>query len=145
MAKADRIVSFIFLAHFSASTLARSAMTRVGPSAAGGTRYGCDIRSGGTLYSATDGPGGRILRGDHPRRDTPNPVGVSVGASLIWAVHKTARVWLHETNSGKRVCSSREGGSLLRCKMQYTAQTYLRSSKSMRENNEQLTPYMVIL
>ena len=26
-------------------------------------------RSGGTIYSATDGPGGPILRGDHPRRD----------------------------------------------------------------------------
>ena len=35
----------------------------------GGTRYGCDIRSGGTNYSATDGPGGPFLRGDHPRRD----------------------------------------------------------------------------
>ena len=31
--------------------------------------YGCDIRSGGTIYSATDGPGGPFLRGDHPRRD----------------------------------------------------------------------------
>ena len=30
---------------------------------AGGTRYGCDIRSGGTIYPATDGPGGPILRG----------------------------------------------------------------------------------
>ena len=42
-------------------------MPRVGPSAAGGTRYGCDIRSGGTIYPATDSPGGR---GDHPRRDS---------------------------------------------------------------------------
>ena len=32
-------------------------MPRVGPSAAGGTRYGCNIRSGGP-----------ILRGDHPLR-----------------------------------------------------------------------------
>ena len=31
--------------------------------------YGYDIRSGGTIYSAMDGPGGPILRGDHPWRD----------------------------------------------------------------------------
>ena len=39
-------------------------------SAAGGTRYGCDIWSGGTDYSAVDSPGGPIIlpwtvRGDH--------------------------------------------------------------------------------
>ena len=40
----------------------------------GGTRYGCDIQSGGTIYSATDGPGGPFLRRDHPRRDKPSLV-----------------------------------------------------------------------
>ena len=35
----------------------------------GGTRYGCDIWSGGTDYSAVDSPGGPLSRGDCPRRD----------------------------------------------------------------------------
>ncbi len=37
----------------------------------GGTTYGCDIQSGGTDYSATDGPGGPLFGGDHPQRDRP--------------------------------------------------------------------------
>ena len=41
-----------------------------GPSAAGGTRYGCDIWSGGTGYSAVDSPGGSVSRGDCPRHDS---------------------------------------------------------------------------
>ena len=32
-------------------------------------RYGCDIWSGGTDYSAVDNPGRPLLRGDCPRRD----------------------------------------------------------------------------
>ena len=36
----------------------------------GGTRYGCDIWSGGTDYSAVDSPGGPLSRGDCPRRDS---------------------------------------------------------------------------
>ena len=32
--------------------------------------YGYDTRSGGTDYSAMDGPGGPILRGDRPQRDS---------------------------------------------------------------------------
>ena len=35
----------------------------------GGTRYGCDIWSGGTDYSAVDSPGGPLFREDCPRRD----------------------------------------------------------------------------
>jgi len=35
----------------------------------GGTRYGCNIWSRGTDYSAVDSPGGPLLRGDCPRRD----------------------------------------------------------------------------
>ena len=35
----------------------------------GGTRYGCDIWSGGTNYSAVHSPGGPLSRGDCPRRD----------------------------------------------------------------------------
>ena len=40
-----------------------------GPSAAGGTRYGGDIWSGGTDYSAVDSPGGPLSRGECPRCD----------------------------------------------------------------------------
>jgi len=39
-------------------------------SAAGGTRYACNIWSGGTDYSAVDSPGGPLSRGDCPRRDS---------------------------------------------------------------------------
>ena len=35
----------------------------------GGTRYGCDSQSGGTIHSATDGLEGLFLRGDHPWHD----------------------------------------------------------------------------
>ena len=35
----------------------------------GGTRYGCDIWSGGIDYSAVDSPGGPLFRGDCPWRD----------------------------------------------------------------------------
>ena len=37
-------------------------------SAAGGTRYGCDIWSRGTDYSAVDSLGGLLSRGDCPWR-----------------------------------------------------------------------------
>ena len=36
----------------------------------GGTRYGCDIWSGGTDYSAVGSPGGPLSRRDCPRRDS---------------------------------------------------------------------------
>ena len=36
----------------------------------GGTRYGCDIWSGGTNYSAVDSPEGPLFRGDCPRHDS---------------------------------------------------------------------------
>ena len=39
----------------------------------GGTRYGCDIWSGGTDYSAVDSPGGPLSRGNCPRRDSTTP------------------------------------------------------------------------
>ena len=69
-------------------------MTGVGPSAAGGDqvwlRYSvrgdhifCYGRSGGTIYSATDGPGGPILRGDHPRRDRASLVPGVLGTRLV--------------------------------------------------------------
>ena len=38
-----------------------------------GTWYGCDILYGGTNYSATDGPGGPFLRGEHPWRHRSPP------------------------------------------------------------------------
>ena len=45
-----------------------------GPLAAGGTRYGCDIWSEGTNYSAVDSPGGPLSRGDCPQRDNPSEI-----------------------------------------------------------------------
>ena len=37
----------------------------------GGTRYGCNIWSGGADYSTVDSPGGPLFRGDCPRHDMP--------------------------------------------------------------------------
>ena len=37
----------------------------------GGTRYGCDIWSRGTDYSAVGSPGEPLLKGDRPRCDSP--------------------------------------------------------------------------
>ena len=70
LAEADRIVSFILSGPL-LSLDTRSERHDKGRDHArqGGTRYGCDIRSGGTIYSAADGPGGPILKGDYPRRD----------------------------------------------------------------------------
>ena len=76
MAKADCRVSFILPGPLLSldTPLARNAVTGVGPSTASagwGPDMAADIRSGGTIYSTTDGPGGPILRGGHPRRDRP--------------------------------------------------------------------------
>ena len=62
MAKADHIVGF------SLDTRSERHDKGWDHPRQGGTKYGCDIRSGGTIYSAMDGPEGPILRGDHPRR-----------------------------------------------------------------------------
>ena len=39
----------------------------------------------GTIYSATDGPGGLFLWGDHPRRD--NPSNEENGSSIRTMLH----------------------------------------------------------
>ena len=72
MAKDDRIVSFILPDSLLGVDTRSECHDKGGTiSWQGGTRYGCDIWSGGgTMYSATDGPGGPILRGDHPQRDS---------------------------------------------------------------------------
>ena len=45
--------------HLLVSRLSLNTMPRVGPSAAGGTGYGCDILSRRTNHSATNGSGGQ--------------------------------------------------------------------------------------
>ena len=80
MAKADRIVSFILPGpllsldtrserHDKGGTI----RGRGGPGMAAILCPGGGGGGGGGIYSATDGPRGPILWGDHPRRDKPIP------------------------------------------------------------------------
>ena len=63
MAKADRIVSFFLPGPL------LSLDTRSKRHGRGGLSMAAIFGLGGTIYSATDSPGGPILRGDHPQRD----------------------------------------------------------------------------
>ena len=45
---------------------------------------------GGTIYSATDGPGGPIMRGDHPRRDSTIYV---VSSNVLCFLSHSKTVW----------------------------------------------------